>query len=84
MDRAVELGRQWLKKTQPKFEGFRPSRFTLLRISEGNAAQQWLWQLGFDPALGGRWLSDPSFEVYLLMDGSVIVPTVSTHRPPTH
>jgi hypothetical protein len=77
MDRAIQIGRKWLAQQNPKFEGFRPSRFELMCISEGSGQRQWVWTVNFDSRLGGRWLSGLGFETYILMDGTVIEPSVA-------
>ena len=77
MDRAVQIGRKWLVQQNPKFEAFRPSSFNLMCISEGAGQRQWVWTVHFDARLGNRWLGGLGFETYILMDGSVVEPSVA-------
>ncbi len=81
MARAIQLAREWLLKRNPKVDGFRPSHFMLERVSEGGGRQEWVWQIHFEPRLGEHWLSSSGFEVYLLMDGTAVAPTVSKGTP---
>jgi hypothetical protein len=81
MDRAVQVARQWLAKQNPTFEGFRPSNFSLMRVSEGGGAQRWVWIIHFDAKLGDRWLGSLGFEAYVLMDGTVVEPRTSKDPP---
>ena len=81
MDRAVQVGRQWLIKQNPKFEGFRPAMLQLMRVSEGGGLQKWIWTIHFDAKLGDRWLDGLGFEAYILMDGTIVEPHISKQAP---
>ena len=79
---ALEAGKRWLRTENPEFTDFRCEQFNLRRVEERAGEERWIWDLSFEPKLKDRWLPVPDLEVYLLMDSTVIEPTVDTAKAP--